>query len=209
MKNRHATETQLALFQTGELGLMDRMRLRWHVNSCERCGNELAAFEEARSVLGACAQELPAGVDWNRLSAEMSANIHLGVAAGECVRPVSRAGASSSANSANSNDARQSFFSWSAIWRPGLAVASLVVMVYAGTWMVTKKMGSKIQSDDRVVLEARPDSLEIRENGAAFSLVRASTAGVASFSVGTGGSLRARDIDEDTDQVTIYHVYAE
>jgi len=209
MKTRHATETQLALLQTGELGLMDRMRLRWHVNSCERCGNELAAFEEARSVLGACAQELPAELDWDRLSAEMSANIHLGVAAGECVRPVSRDGAS------HSSDGHRSFFSWpslswSGVWRPGLAIASLVVMVYAGTWMVTKKMGSNIASnDDHVVLEARPDSLEIRENGAAFSLVRASTGGVASFSVGTGGSLRARDIDEDTDQVTIYHVYAE
>jgi hypothetical protein len=196
MSIRHATETQLALFQAGELGLVERLRVRWHVNSCEYCGNELAAFEEARAVFMHGANEVPQDLEWDQLSAEMAANIHLGVEAGECVRPqpVSRPAATP--------------FQWSAIWRPGLAVASVVVVLYAGTWAVTKKLGSKATNEAGIVLEARPGSLEIRENGAAFSLVRASTASTA-ISVGTGGSLRARDIDEDTGQVTIYHVYAE
>jgi hypothetical protein len=205
MKIRHATETQLALLQTGELGLFEGLRVRWHVNSCERCGNELAGFEEARALLeaesGRMPQDLEAGLDWQRLSAEVTANIHLGVSAGECVRPV------------HSDTEVASPFSWQAVWRPGLAIAGTVVMLYAGTWMMTKKlttMGSNAdrQYDGRVVLEARPDSLQIRSNGAAFSLVRASTA-FTNISVGTGGSLRARNIDEDTGAVTIYHVYAE
>ena len=205
MKTMHATETQLALLQTGELGLFEGLRVRWHVNSCESCGNELASFEEARALLeaesGRIPQDLEDGLDWQRLSAEMTANIHLGVSAGECVRPVRPVQEIASP------------FSWQAVWRPGLAIAGTVVMLYAGTWMMTKKLtslGSNAERnfDGRVVLEARPDSLQIRSNGAAFSLVRASTA-FTNISVGTGGSLRARDIDEDTGAVTIYHVYAE
>jgi len=201
MKIIHATETQLALLQTGELGLVESWRVRWHVRSCERCGSELALFEDARMALESEAGQMPADLDWRRLSAEMTANIHLGVEAGECVRPARVA-----------SEAAATPFSWQAMWRPGLAVATVIVMLYAGTWMVTKKMGANARQsagrNHEVVLEARPGSLDIRENGAAFSLVRASTA-TADISVGAGGSLQARDIDEDTGQVTIYHVYAQ
>jgi anti-sigma factor RsiW len=207
MKTMHATETQLALLQTGELGVIERLRVRFHVNSCERCSNELASFEEARAILESESGHLPGGLDWQRLSAEMSANIHLGVEAGECVRPVRV-----------QSEAPATPFSWQAIWRPGLAIAGLVMVLYAGTWMGANWMAGKKpntleaaaahKADNQVVLEARPDSLQIRSNGAAFSLVRASTAST-DISVGTGGSLQARDIDEDTGAVTIYHVYAE
>ena len=195
----HATESQLALLQTGELGLLENWRVRWHVRSCERCGHELAVYEEMLAVLEGDAGQMPAGLDWQRMAAEMTANIHLGVAAGECVRPL-RAEANTEPGWAP--------FSWKSVMRPALGVASLVVMLYAGTWMLTKKMeNSANRGPGEVVLEARPGTLEIRSHGAAFSLVRASMA-TADVSVGTGGSLQARDVD-DSGQVTIYHVYAQ
>src|SRR4051812_7101444 len=158
MKTLHATETQLALFQTGELGLVERLRVRWHVNSCDRCSNELAAFEETRSMMEATAEELPPGFDWARVAAEMSANIHLGVEAGECVRP---------AHLASIDTRSASPRKWRPIWGSSLAVAAVVVFVYSGTFLLSKKMGANARPfrDDRVVLEARPDALEIRENG--------------------------------------------
>ena len=197
----HIDERQLALFTTGELGLIERTRVRLHLGGCERCRQELAAFEEARAILESEIKHAPEsleGASWDRLAAEISANIRLGVEAGECVRQAEP-------------ERVVSRFDWASVWRPGLAVAGLVLVLYGGTWIAAKRLSPDdgvAQSARQTTLEALPDSLEIRSNGAAFSLVRASTAPVA-LSVGRGGSLAAREVDEDTGEVTIYHVYAQ
>ena len=80
---KHPDEATLALHAGGDLGLIARWRTNRHLSRCERCREEVAAFQGLREVLPDLA-EMPE-VPWNRLAAEMKANIRLGLAAGECV----------------------------------------------------------------------------------------------------------------------------
>ena len=44
-------------------------------------------YRHSRQRLKQAAAEMPEGADWDRLAAEMTANIRVGLAAGECVAP--------------------------------------------------------------------------------------------------------------------------
>src|SRR5690349_16705311 len=81
---KHPGEETLALFAGQDLGLFARWRTRRHLQDCERCRTEVAGFSVLRREVSDLS-ELP-GISWNRLAAEMKANIHLGLVAGECVR---------------------------------------------------------------------------------------------------------------------------
>src|ERR1051325_2686800 len=81
---KHPNEETLALHAGGDLGFFARRRVERHLSRCERCRDEIAAFGAVREVLPELA-EIPE-IPWNRLAAEMKANIRLGIAAGECVR---------------------------------------------------------------------------------------------------------------------------
>src|SRR5215472_8520562 len=80
---RHPEETILALHSSGDLGWFAAWRTERHVARCARCRDEVAGFRRVRETLPDLA-ELPK-VSWNRIAAEMRANIRLGLAAGECV----------------------------------------------------------------------------------------------------------------------------
>src|SRR5690349_21868509 len=80
----HPSQATLALHADGDLGPFARWRTERHLARCERCREEVAAFSGLRTILPELA-EIPE-VPWNRLAAEMKANIRLGIAAGECVR---------------------------------------------------------------------------------------------------------------------------
>jgi hypothetical protein len=198
---RHATPEQLALLASNDLGWMERVRLNGHVGSCETCRRELAAFESTRVRAREQAGEPR---DWDRLAAEMRANIRLGFEAGECV--------------AEPHPARLAAASASGYFRPAFAVAAAVALIAGGSWIAREtwlngepnllRSEAVAAAGPRVVLSASPDGLEIRENGASLALVH-DTGAHASVSVGAGGSLSARYIDEDTGQVTIHNVYAE
>src|SRR3954463_6566105 len=86
----HPSETQLALFAGGDLDLLDRWRVSRHVHNCRGCSVVVESFRESAQDLQADAMEMPAGVNWSRLSAEMTGNIRVGLAAGECVASVHR-----------------------------------------------------------------------------------------------------------------------
>jgi hypothetical protein len=81
---KHPSQATLALQAGGDLGFFARWRTERHLRQCERCRAEVEAFATARRIAPDLAEipELP----WNRLAAEMKANIHLGLVAGECVR---------------------------------------------------------------------------------------------------------------------------
>src|SRR5581483_12127487 len=81
---KHPGEATLALYAGQDLGPLARWRTRRHLARCARCREEVAEFSALR-LEAADLAELP-GISWNRLAAEMKANIHLGLAAGECVR---------------------------------------------------------------------------------------------------------------------------
>src|ERR1051326_2754986 len=81
---KHPGEETLALFAGQDLGLFARWCTRRHLDRCESCRDAAAEFSALRHEVSDL-NELP-GISWNRLAAEMKANIHLGLAAGECVR---------------------------------------------------------------------------------------------------------------------------
>ncbi|MBL8219512.1 MAG: hypothetical protein JNL62_09785 [Bryobacterales bacterium] len=193
----HASETDLALYVGGDLGLWARFRIRRHVSACAACSARHRELVEARAALREIAAELPAELDWERLSAEMRANIHLGLAAGECVATPQERTAELTG------------------WRPAavLAGAALVVAVawYANhlqpvtpTNMVQVKSAPKTEG---VLLESSASGLEWKEEGHTLTLKHPKDQDVA-FTA-TLDSVRARYVDRDSGQVTINHVYAQ
>ena len=83
----HPLQTDLALYSTGDLPLWRRPMIRLHVSGCDSCRSWVQAFGADRESLRGLAAEMPAGVNWDRLAAEMSANVRVGLEAGECVAP--------------------------------------------------------------------------------------------------------------------------
>ena len=82
---KHPNESNLALFAGGELGSLRRWSIARHVAACAECRREVSEFSALRDE-AAELSELPE-VSWGSLTAEMKANIRLGLEAGECVTP--------------------------------------------------------------------------------------------------------------------------
>jgi hypothetical protein len=133
-------------------------------------------------------------VNWDRLAAEITANIHLGLAAGECVgAPAAR------------------------IPRPGwhravilapVAVPLLVLLV-AGLWFARPRpQVSAPQWVEGTVIQATAEGIELRRGDRMLSL-RHPGAGDVTYAVNAQGTVRARYVDEETGQVTIHNVYAQ
>ena len=57
------------------------MIARAHLNSCADCRGWVAAYRTDRESLRPLATAMPAGVNWDRLALEMSADIRVGLAA--------------------------------------------------------------------------------------------------------------------------------
>src|ERR1044071_1416059 len=81
---RHPSQATLALHAGSDLGFFARWRTERHLAKCDSCRDELASFESMREILPELG-EIPE-IPWNRMAAEIKANIRLGLAAGECVR---------------------------------------------------------------------------------------------------------------------------
>lgn len=89
----HPPASQLALYSRGDLGFWYRHRVEHHLEHCEECARITGEFIQLQRSLAQVAVQLPPGLNdraWQSLASEMTANIHLGLAAGECVsvRPV-------------------------------------------------------------------------------------------------------------------------
>lgn len=84
----HWPEAQLALFARGDLRMWRRARVKRHIAVCEQCASVANEFAQMREALAEAALALPPelnGAAWASLASEMTANIRLGIAAGECV----------------------------------------------------------------------------------------------------------------------------
>jgi hypothetical protein len=204
----HIKETDLALFASGDLRLWERMRTQVHVRRCELCREKAEEFRADRKAVREAAAKLPEGLDWARLAAEMTANIHVGLAAGECVSLRGKA--------------RRTV---PEIWRP-LALASamtamLAVMLVGAWWLnvpaqdtqaLSRAMrsiwhGRTVMPADRgPAIEASADGIELRKNGGSLA-VSQNAAQLMTVSVSTQGSASAHYVDQDTGQVTITSVY--
>jgi len=187
---KHPNQATLALHAGGDLGFFAGWRTARHVARCETCRDEIAAFEGVREMLPELS-EIPE-IQWNRLAAEMKANIRLGLAAGECVRTSERA----------PRAAR--LFTGA---RAAVALASIVVMVATG---ILLQNTTPARADQRTVVQSTEDGIQVGTGDQAFRLMNTGVnANDVTLSVGAQGSMGARYVDPKTGYVTINNVYAE
>ena len=203
--SRHPQETDLALFISNDAGLWKRIAVRVHSSHCDDCRARIEAYRMDRERRKREAAELPAGVQWERLAAEMTANIRVGLAAGECVAPKTKKHAALAG------------------WRPAAAAAAVVVLL-AGAWWLnlpasdTQSLGRAMQAlvhgrpsapEERgPVVAASSRGIELRENGGSLAISEGSSLPVA-ITVSAPGSASARYVDGDTGQITITSVYVQ
>ncbi len=208
---RHVKETDLALYASGDVSLWQRAAIHLHVRQCQRCREAVSEFRADARALRDASAGLPEGVDWTRLSAEMTANIRVGLEAGECVAPRK----SRKAISASIPER----------WRPvalASAVAAMLTLMLGGAWWLnvpaqdTQALnramhsiwrGRAAMSDERgAVIEASSEGIELRKNGGSLG-VSQDAARLMTVSVSTQGSASAHYVNQDTGQVTITSVY--
>jgi hypothetical protein len=187
---KHPNQATLALHAGGDLGAFAGWRARRHLARCAECREELARFAECRRWLPSI--EDSADVHWNRLAAEMKANIRLGLAAGECVREDETAGAAGI---------------WSTA-RMGVALASVVVLLAAG--LMLERPAPGVARETGAVVQAVAGGVQVREGGQSMGLMHAGTSRDAvTYQAGAQGSVEARYVDAETGYVTVNTVNVE
>jgi len=128
--------------------------------------------------------ELP----WNRIAEEMRANIRLGLAAGECVRPVERAG----------------WGSRRAAWRVAVAMASITALAITG--LVLERPRSPVDllnaiRDENAAVRTAPDGI----GNQTMRLMYRGAEGVQ-LSAGAEGSVQAQYTNPVTGYMTVSQV---
>jgi hypothetical protein len=191
---KHPGEDMLALFAGGDLGLLERWRVRNHLNRCEACRSELAQFETAGDVLSDETARMPEGLDWGPLSRDMAANIRLGLAAGEIVAATQK---------------RPQAFAW----RPAAVVASATALLITAWWLNVPAVRPHLAEPQpaamaQSLVQETESGIEVKSGKGSLSLLRPRSASAA-LQVSAPGSLRERYVDNETGQVTINNVYAE
>jgi len=203
---RHIVESDLALYISGDLALWHGLAVRMHMKGCERCRRRVEVYRADRERVREIAAEMPEDVNWDRLGAEMTANIRVGLAAGECVAPRVRKPVPLG-------------------WRPAAAMAGLAVLLAGAWWLnmpatTTQSLGRAARAlwqargvgspaEERgMMVEATSSGIELRENGSILGVSQGAAQPVA-ISVSVQGSASARYVDKDTGQMTITSVYAQ
>ena len=200
---KHPSDLDLVLFAGGDLGFLNRWRVHNHLRQCDSCRSEVESYRRERESLRAVVDEMPEGVNWTRLSQEMTGNIRVGLAAGECVGPVPM------------HRPRSLAFHAVAV------MCAAFVIVIGAMWlnMPREQMDHLFTSlksirgtgvhapaiQDAVVFEASSSSIGLKANGATMSFLTSPKDGVA-VSVSMQGSARAQYVNDDTGQVTINKV---
>ena len=202
----HIPDSLAALYISGDLPMVRRGMVRLHARRCERCRARIEAFRADRTKVREAADAAPKGLDWNRLASEMTANIRVGLAAGECVAPRTHTSVA-----------------WG--WRPAAAVAGFAVLLVGGWWLNTPRsdtraLGHAMHSvwnagarrapvdEPGPVVEANASGIELRENGSSLGVSQGASRPLA-VSVNAQGSASARYVDADTGQMTITSVYVQ
>ena len=190
----HPRETSLALYAGGELGLFARWRVGRHLAACPECRRLAAQFHSAREELGSMRRGLPAGMRWDRLAAEMTANIHVGLAAGECVDPPG---------------SRRLRPQWHRAVILAPVAVPLVAMLVVALWFVRPRPHAvQPQWVDGPVIQATAEGIELRQGSGMFSL-RHPSAGDVTVAVNAQGTVSNRYVDSETGQATVLKVYAQ
>ncbi|MEO8597542.1 MAG: hypothetical protein ABI759_29760 [Candidatus Solibacter sp.] len=192
---KHPSQDILALHAGGDLGWLAGWRTARHVAGCERCAGDVEAFSELREAMPELNQ-LP-GIQWNRLAAEMQANIRLGLAAGQCVREVLPAPRLEQA--------------WFRGARAAVALAGIVALVATGVVLegpapqVAKRNEASFLEP---VVQTTAHGIQRRSGDQGFALMNVGAQRIT-YTVSAKGSVGARYMDPETDQVTMTKVYVE
>jgi hypothetical protein len=206
---KHILETDLALFASGDIPMWRQPLVRLHFAGCGPCQARIAAYREDQETIRRIAAEMPMGVSWDRLAAEMTANIRVGLAAGECVAP------------------RRQRRTFPAGWRMAAAMAGFSALLVSAWWLnmpasetaalggAMKKIahalpwpGAGILEDRGPLVEVSAAGIQLRENGGVLGMSQG-VARPVSVTLSVQGSARARYVDSETGQVTITGVYAQ
>ena len=205
MTGKHVAETELALYVTGDVSLWRRVAVRLHLSGCAECHSRAQEYRADSIALQRGLRELPEGVNWERLSQEMGANIRVGLAAGECVAPHKKG---------SKGPIRLS-------WRPVAVMAGAMVLLAGAWWLnvpapqtnsliggIRKLWQGRGATEDRgPTVEATEHGIELRANGRALSVSGGETP--VGVSASMKGLVRASYADGDTGQVTITAVYTQ
>jgi hypothetical protein len=222
---QHVAEPELALYSTGDLTLWRRAAVRLHVSRCASCRLEVEAYRSNREALLREAGKMPEGLNWDMLAAEMTANIHLGLAAGECVTPhKTQTGKRTPLRALVSNLAMPALNAW----KPAAIAAGVTVLLVGAFWLnmpssdmqslgrafrriadsnFTRQQRARLIDDRVPFVEISPSGIALHEKGAAIGLQSGATPVGVSLSV--KGSASARYVDSNTGQVTVTSVYVE
>jgi hypothetical protein len=185
---KHPNQATLALFAGGDLGFFRRWRTSRHLAGCGVCRDEVRDYESLRQILPDL-REIPE-VPWNRLAAEMKANIRLGLEAGQCVR-------------AEDPPLREHpIFTRT---RTAVALASAMALLVTGM-MLERPVPAPM--DDTAVVQTTVNGIQVRRGSEALRFTNNGAQNVL-YSPDARGGMRARYVDPETGYVTINNVYAE
>jgi hypothetical protein len=209
-RTKHILESDLASFASRDMPLWRRPLVRLHLSACSACQERVEAYGEDQRTIRRIAEEMPAGVSWDRLAAEMTANIRVGLAAGECVAP-RRAGRTMPAGWRVAVIAGMSALLALAWWvnmprAENVALgAAMKKIVHAFPW----SGADLLTPEDRgPLVEVSAAGIQLRENGGVLGMSQGAARPV-SVTLSVQGSARARYVDSETGQVTITGVYAQ
>jgi hypothetical protein len=189
VSSNHPSETDLALLAGGELNWLQRFRIEGHVSRCGDCRDVVASFGELRSAIH---EYTPSETfDWDRISADMRANIRVGLDAGECVREIP------------ASVVRR--------WKPQLAIGMAGVLLLAGAGVFLR---SQLPHDTlpaamhAAVLESTGSGVQVRSGSGSMTLTNDGDV-TGDQTITSQGAIRTSYVDGTTGTVTVNSVYVE
>jgi len=194
---KHPSIETLALFAGGELPFLQKWSTRRHVRGCDSCQSEVRAFHEASRVALIETERMPDGVHWESLSAEMRANIHLGLEASEAI----------SAYKPPEESQAMPSLSWHAI-ALGCAAACIAVYFYWNAAVHKQEQLAALRAPVPVVAAASGDGVKIFDGARELELTNPKDSGsVVLVTISTSGTAATRYVDQDSGQITVNNVY--
>ena len=192
---RHPNKGDLALYAGGDLSLLAGLKTRLHVTRCAECRAEVECFAATSQELRTQAAELPEGLDWDHLAAEMRANIKLGLEAGSIAGRVM-------------DEPRRAQEPLG--WRATFVLAAGTLVIITGWFLHVSpqdhaKLALVTPPALGISIEATQAGVELKENGSAMTL-RAPDSQPVLLTISSEGSVNARYVDSETGQVTINNV---
>ena len=194
----HPTETDLALYAGNDLSRLARFRVDWHLRTCGKCQQEVTEFSSLRAetVRSACEPD----VNWDRLAAEMKANIRLGLEAGECIGPV------------QARPRIHSPLSWAVLATAALiAIAACSEIWINHPWNANGTLGEKAAIvplvPQEIILEVKDSGIQMRDGDSVTNQLRNNNRGAVVYSVNAQGGVGASYVDRETGMVTVNNIY--